>query len=478
MRPNGAHLIRWREFGKSAFADAARDRKPIALLLTAFWCGICQRLDETALSSNDVQLLLNAYFVPIRVEESQRPDVDLRYTRDGWPTLVFLTPHAEPILTVNAMETEPLIDVLVQIVDRNERTPDALTAAVESPSTDATGDPASLSAETLEYAFTLVRDLADPVDAGFGGPHKYFFIDALRWWLHREQYEHVAFTLRTLTERRIYDQAGGGFFRYSSQPDWNEPHPEKLLADQADLLRVYLEAFEATGEPSFAATATKLIDYLDATLGRVCAPFFAGCEDLVALSPDSPLTSVIDDYVYCDANARAASAYLVAARVLDRAECGARAEEILDGLWAKLRTPDGGVCHYFDGAAHAPRLLVDSVELGLALLDGYAMLDHTRYLQAANQLASDVLRLHLNPSGGFFDIAEPGPAALQRRVTVLSQCATAARFFLRSAELSGDARMRDAAQWALLGYRGSLDVYGAYAASFGYALDLYLEGTV
>ena len=104
-RTNRAHLVQWREWGAAAFEEAARSDKLVALLITAFWCGVCQRLDETALSSDEVQLLLNAYFVPIRVEESRRPDVDLRYTHDGWPTL------AHDILRMHLNPSGELVDI-------------------------------------------------------------------------------------------------------------------------------------------------------------------------------------------------------------------------------------------------------------------------------------------------------------------------------------------------------------------------------
>src|SRR5919202_1226399 len=97
-RPNRADRIRWREWGSSAFEEAARQDRPIALFVTAFWCGVCQRLEET-----------------------QRPDVDLRYTRDGWPTIAFLSPSGEPILSVNALEPEPFISLLVKLVDAQDR---------------------------------------------------------------------------------------------------------------------------------------------------------------------------------------------------------------------------------------------------------------------------------------------------------------------------------------------------------------------
>lgn len=191
-RANRAHLVHWRAWGDAAFEEAARSRKLIALFITAFWCGVCQRLDETALSSDEVQLLLNAYFVPIRVEESRRPDVDLRYTQDGWPTIVFLT-DAEPMLTVNGMEPEPLIRLLVQLVDLHERAEeeaarelDAAPGAYapkgggsrvieghDTPAADgpdvARPDVTRLSRATVGEIVELLVGLEDRAHGGFGG---------------------------------------------------------------------------------------------------------------------------------------------------------------------------------------------------------------------------------------------------------------------------------------------------------------------
>jgi uncharacterized protein YyaL (SSP411 family) len=66
-RPNRAHLITWWEWGEEAFQAAQQQDKPVALFLTAFWCGYCQRMDETSLSHDEVIALLNAFFVPVRV---------------------------------------------------------------------------------------------------------------------------------------------------------------------------------------------------------------------------------------------------------------------------------------------------------------------------------------------------------------------------------------------------------------------------
>ena len=84
-RPNRAHLIRWREWGPEPFQEAEAQNKPVMMCLCAFWCGVCQRMDETAFSDEEVIALVNAYFVPVRVEDAQRPDVDVRYNQGGGP---------------------------------------------------------------------------------------------------------------------------------------------------------------------------------------------------------------------------------------------------------------------------------------------------------------------------------------------------------------------------------------------------------
>jgi uncharacterized protein YyaL (SSP411 family) len=369
--------------------------------------------------------------------------------------VAFLSPNGEPILSVNALEPEAFIGLLVRLVDAHEhkRLEPASTPAPPPP---AAADPRRLSHATVEEIVRLLRGLADPIHGGFvdGGPHKYFHAEALEFFLHLGLTEHVRLTLETLTQRAIYDPSDGGFFRYSSQPDWNEPHPEKLLVDQAELLRLYLQA-------GYRETAERLIDYLDGTLGTPSPPFFAGCQDFL---PEP----IVDPYVYCDANARVASAYLSAWRVLGRADCRERAVSLLEGLWTTLRAEAGGMYHYFDGAPHVPGLLVDSTAMGLALLDGYATLGEPRFLERAGLLGREIIQRHLSPDGGFFDISQAGPGALQRPMLVLSQNAAAARLFLRLG-------LRDAAQWALLSYAGSADVYGAYAAGFAHALDLFLS---
>ncbi|MBI2887882.1 MAG: thioredoxin domain-containing protein [Chloroflexi bacterium] len=491
-RPNRAHLVRWRAWGQEAFEEAQRQDKPVALFITAFWCGFCQRMDEGSLSNDEVITLLNAFFVPIRVEESQRPDVDIRYNQDGWPTIVFLTPGGDHLATVNYMAPEAFINLLVRVVRSYQEDRAALLASVAqsaapSGETATSHESAPLSPEIVAEIAGMVEGLADPVHGGYGVGAKFFHTEANGFLLYlfettgeRGYLEHVRLTLDTMRRSRTFDEQEGGFFRYSSKQDWQEPHPEKLLDDQAALLRCYLHAYLLTEEPRYRETAEGLVDYLDATLWDATKGVFLGCQDYVRQPPAAqdagspagpgPLLSYLDSYVYCDANARAASALLDAWWLLGKEECRERAGGILEWLWQRLRSPEGGMCHYHDGQAQAPGLLTDSVMMGLALLDAFAVLGDGQHLERALELAAYVLDKHGNPKGGFFDIAEAGPARLSFPLTMLTQNATAATFFLRLADLSGQQEYRDWARCALQSFPNAHREYGAYAAGYGHAL--------
>jgi len=156
--------------------------------------------------------------------------------------------------------------------------------------------------------------------------------------------------------------------------------------------------------------------------------------------------------------------------LLGREEYRERALGILETLWGTLRAPDGGLYHYANGESHVPGLLMDSVMTGLALLEAYAICGHVIALERARQLAETMIRRHRNASGGFNDISVAGPAALQYPVTVLTQNANVASFFVRLADLSGDIGYRKAAHWALRRFPNSHRTYEAFAAGFGHAL--------
>ena len=492
-RPNRAHLVNWREWGTEPFQEAREQGRLVALFITAFWCGFCQRMDEDALSSDEVITLLNGFFVPIRVEESQRPDVDLRYNQNGWPTIVFMTPEGGQLFTVNYMDPDPFANILAKTVNLYQQDKQALLESA-SPVHGGLGgrqeneDTAPLAPPLLAEIAGMVEGLADRDNGGFGTQFKFLHTEAneLLFYLFEATGEagyldHVIFTLDKIRRSATFDGKDGGFFRYSSHSDWNEPHPEKLLEDQANLLKNFLHAYLLTGDAGHRESAVGLIEYMASTLWDGSKQAFHGCQDYLReiASPAeasrlSPMVSVIDEYVYCDANARAASAYLDAWWVLGRDDCLERAQQILESLWRDLRAPAGGMFHYSAGEPRAPGMLTDAVAAGTAFLDAYAVTNQQDQLDRAKKLAAEIVDLHRGAQGGFLDISHEisltGPASLQIPIPVLTQNALAAAFFVRLADLTGDLSQRENAVWALESFPNSHRQFGAFAAGFGHAL--------
>src|SRR6266540_4177034 len=96
-RPNRASEIQWRTWGDAAFGEAREQNKPVLLAISAVWCHWCHVMDETTYSSADIIRVINEKYVPVRVDNDERPDVNRRYNMGGWPSTVFLTPEGEII---------------------------------------------------------------------------------------------------------------------------------------------------------------------------------------------------------------------------------------------------------------------------------------------------------------------------------------------------------------------------------------------
>ncbi|MHB8631626.1 MAG: DUF255 domain-containing protein, partial [Candidatus Limnocylindria bacterium] len=94
-RPNRAHEIAWRSWGDDAFSEARSADKPVLLAISAVWCHWCHVMDETSYSDETVIRGINERYIPIRVDNDERPDVNRRYNMGGWPTTAFLTPDGE-----------------------------------------------------------------------------------------------------------------------------------------------------------------------------------------------------------------------------------------------------------------------------------------------------------------------------------------------------------------------------------------------
>ncbi|HUK41399.1 MAG TPA: DUF255 domain-containing protein [Candidatus Acidoferrales bacterium] len=484
--PNQANLIRWHEWGDEAFRKAREQDKPLVLFLTAFWCRYCQRMDEEAFSDNENIALLNAYFISIRADDAQRPDVNTRYNLNGWPTIAFMSPEGNLLAATNYLPKDQFGDVLIRVYMTYQEKKNEIRAAKAASQNSSKETAAPMSRQPIhggavEQISDGIMKLADPVHGGYGGGQKFIHPEANDFLLARYEatndstyLNQARLTLDRMREGSIHDRENEGYFRTTSSADWSRPHREKLLAEQGGLLANCVRVFRITKETVYAGMAEGIIDYLDRKLSEPSRGIFFGCEDFLrvenAPSEREEFFTIIDRCIYTDANAQAIVAYLEAAASLGKIDLQGRALKALEFLWEHCRSESGEMFHYFDGAPHLEGMLNDQTRMGIALTCAYRSSGEAKHLERAKDLGEFVLAKLKNPGGGYYDIPVEGIGYLGLRLTLIDQNGTAALFFLNLAEATKEHRYLEAAEWALSAFQGDFSSYDIHAASFGQAL--------
>ena len=488
--PNLAHLIPWFEWENEAFAKARAENKPVMLFLAAFWCRYCQRMDEQAFSDRENLALLTAYFVPLRVEDAKRPDIDARYNLNGWPTVAFFTPAGELLAAANYLPAEQFKELLLNVyIGYQEKNGDDPIANVTDDD-DAVAPnqvrPEAASAAALGEIAQSIIALADRQNGGYGRGQKFIHPDANDFLIScyestkdTNYLDHVRLTLDRMRHSPIYDAQDGGYFRTTTGVDWAQPHREKLLAEHAGLLNNCLRVFRLTQRSEYARSAEEIIGYLDKKLFDPSKPAFSGCEDFLRVdetgSKAEKFFTIIDDCIYTDANALAVIAYLDAAELLQKPDCQTRALAVIDFLWSRCKSELGCVCHFYDGAAREPGHLRDQTQVGCALIAAYHRTGDGEFIERAKELAEFIVLNLTNPRGGYYDRATCDAGILRSRLTLIEQNGAAASFFLRLAGATNLVKYQDAARWALSAFTTDFAAHGIHAARFGQALDEFMN---
>ncbi|GJM45189.1 MAG: thioredoxin domain-containing protein [Gemmatimonadota bacterium] len=281
--------VDWYPWGDEAFAKAKETGKPILVSIGYSSCHWCHVMEHESFEDPAAAAVMNELFVCVKVDREERPDVDEIYMTatqmmgmgGGWPLNVFLTPDGVPFFggtyfpPAGAYGRPGWTDVLRQIAEAWETQRDqilqqgdqvlaALNRNSEFPGSDTVPEVALVAA-----AVDQAMGRFDPKFGGFNGqpkfpPHQTLEL-LLRWYKRLGDASHlhfVEFTLRKMAEGGMYDQLGGGFHRYSVDEEWLVPHFEKMLYDNAQLARVYVEAFQVTRNPLYERIARETLDYV------------------------------------------------------------------------------------------------------------------------------------------------------------------------------------------------------------------------
>lgn len=274
--------VHWQPWGSAAFERSMREAKPIFLSIgysTCYWCHV---MEKDSFEFDEVAQILNEYFVSIKVDREERPDVDQIYMdavvaltgHGGWPMSVFLTPDRRPFFGGTFFYRTQFIALLEKVAEiwRSDRDSVESSAAhiAEYLSSDLnSGSPRDLPPDVLSRAAAAFSKNFDESFGGFGTAPKFPPASAISLLLriskrlgNKEALEMAERTLEMMARGGIYDQVGGGFHRYSTDTKWLVPHFEKMLYDNALLARTYLEAFQVTGRSEFGAVARETLEYL------------------------------------------------------------------------------------------------------------------------------------------------------------------------------------------------------------------------
>ncbi len=558
--------VDWWEWSDEAFAEARRREVPVLLSVGYSACHWCHVMAHESFEDPAIAAAINADFVPIKVDREERPDVDAVYMEatqamtghGGWPMTVFATPAGEPFFCGTYFPPAPrhgmpsFPQLLASVAQTwRERRDDVLAAgqrivgALTERGAPAVGE-APPTADQLAAAVSTLAAEYDEARGGFGAAPKFPPSMVLEMLLRHHARTGDAAALRlvegtceAMARGGIYDQLAGGFARYSVDAGWVVPHFEKMLYDNALLLRVYTHLWRSTGSDLARRVALETADWmlrdlrtpegglasaLDADsegvegkfyvwtpeeVGPEAARLFAVTEagtfehgrSVLQLLDDPPdegqwraerarllgvreqrVPPARDDKVVAAWNGLAVAGLAETGALLERPDLVDAAREVAT-LIVDVHLVGGRLRRVSrDGAAGAPvGVLEDYADVAEGFLALYAVTGEALWLQRAGGLLDVVLEQFGDGAGGSYDTAADAEALVRRpqdptdNATPAGQSA-AAGALLTYAAYTGSARHRQAAE-AMLRVYGLLAEQHARFAGWGLAVaEALLDG--
>ncbi len=299
--------VNWFPWSAEAFARARAEGKPVLLSVGYSTCHWCHVMERESFEDETIARFINENYVAIKVDREERPDVDDVYMkavqaltgRGGWPMTVVMTPDGDPFFggthfpardgdrgvrkgfhtILRELATEYATKRGEVVARAQEVSQQIEAASTPSPPGDVPG------AELVERAVSGARASFDATWGGFGRAPKFprpVLLDLLLRYQRRagdaQTLEMVTVTLDKMASGGMYDHVGGGFHRYSTDARWLVPHFEKMLYDNAQLVPLYLEAYQTTGRDRFAQVARHTLQYVVREMTAPGGAFFSATD--------------------------------------------------------------------------------------------------------------------------------------------------------------------------------------------------------
>jgi hypothetical protein len=297
--------VDWYSWGEPAFEKARNENKLIFLSIgysTCYWCHVMER---EVFENERIASLMNEYFVNIKVDREERPEVDRIYMKaltgitgsGGWPMSMFLTPDLKPfygatyIPPVARYGSPAFPDLIKDIHDQWHIAPEkfyktgnqVLNFIKENAFPN--GTELSLNETVLKKAYNKIAGNFDPVHKGFGEAPKFPRPMLFNFLFHyykrfgEEKSKSMALeTLKEIANGGIHDHIGGGFHRYATDNSWRVPHFEKMLYDQAQLANSYLDAYLITHDDFYSSIVTDILEFIINEMTSADGGFFSALD--------------------------------------------------------------------------------------------------------------------------------------------------------------------------------------------------------
>jgi hypothetical protein len=313
LQQHAYNPVAWMPWGEEALARARQENKPIFLSIGYSTCHWCHVMAHESFEDEEIAAWLNEYFIAIKVDREERPDLDRIYMAatqaltggGGWPMSVFLQPDLTPFYAGTYFPPREshgrpgFLDLLRALQQAWSQDPGRVRKAAASltahlRSLTASTAPGQIGETVPDTAFQQFAASFDKKFGGFGPAPKFPQPVVLQFLLRYAARKNNGLarimaheTLRRMAQGGMYDLLGGGFHRYSVDGQWRVPHFEKMLYDQAQLAVCCFEAFQTGGDPFFRRIGMEILDYVRRDMTDAAGGFYSA-EDADSAEPDDP----------------------------------------------------------------------------------------------------------------------------------------------------------------------------------------------
>ncbi len=293
--------VDWQVWGDSVLQQAQAEDKLIFVSVGYFSCHWCHVMQRESYADPAVGKLMNQHFISVKVDRELRPELDRRLVQfveevrgvAGWPLNVFLTPEGYPLTGFTYLPRASFVDVIDQLVEQWQQRREEITPAAKSyfEQTEFNENRATLvtlpdqhRTRVLDAFVSQAMLVADELQGGFGQTQKFpsypqlnALLQAIRLRpdIDPEVIDFAQLTLDVMASRHLMDHVNDGFFRYVTDPDWQTPHFEKMLYDNAQLAALYLDAEALWPGRGYADIGLRTIEFIQKFLTDPAGGYFS-----------------------------------------------------------------------------------------------------------------------------------------------------------------------------------------------------------